>query len=69
MNNRSLFVPWLASATAAIFIAHAFIHGHAPLPHIEQPVEVSFVFSPEFPVASGSVSASTAQLLNSYVNK
>lgn len=65
MNNRSLYTPLLASVAAVIFFSHA-------QPHIEQPIDVSFVAQYESPAASGSVAASTAstaQMLNSYVNK
>lgn len=58
MNTKSFFVPLLVSA--------AILISHTPPPHIEQPLEVSFVFPPESPAASGSVFASTAHLLNIY---
>lgn len=67
MNYRSLLMQWLAPAMFGIAVANTVI-GHEPL-HIDQPIDVSFVFPPEFPAASGSVSASTAHLLNSYVIK
>ena len=69
MNNRSHFAPWLIPAAALILISNTIIHGHAQ-PHIEQPVEVSFVFPCETLAVTGSVFASTAQMLkNNYVIK
>ena len=67
MNAKSFFVPLLVSA--AILISNAIIPGHTPPPHIEQSMDVSYMFPPESPAASGSVSASTAStahLLNIY---
>ncbi|MEB8475406.1 hypothetical protein [Acidithiobacillus ferriphilus] len=61
MNTRSFFAPLLASVAAAILISHA-------QQHIEQPLEVSFMFPPESPPASGSVADSYAWM-NNYVIK
>lgn len=67
MNTRSLYTPWLASAALAIFLANAIV-SHDP-PHVEQSMDVSYMFPPESPAASGSVADSYAWMMNSYVNK
>lgn len=61
MNTKSFFVPLLVSA--------AILISHTPPPHIEQPLEVSFVFPPESPAASGSVADSYVGSLSDYVIK
>ena len=65
MNNRS----WLIPAAAVVLISSAIIPGHTPQPHVEPSMDVSYMFPPECPAASGSVAESYVRWLSDYVIK